>query len=144
MFGQLLPNKNKTATVSGHCSCPEFRPKFGHLNTPSIYVCRAAPCFPSLTAYLCSLIACLACLCGRGLVRANRHDLSATLGLAVLPLCLRPPAVGTLKGYFKALEYEYRVKTVTLGTIKRYSIISLTLYLEWYSAYSIVGSGRPH
>jgi hypothetical protein len=31
----------------------------------------------------------LACLCGRGLVRANRHALSATLGLAVLPSCLR-------------------------------------------------------
>jgi hypothetical protein len=34
MFGQLLPNKNKNTTVSGHCSCPEFRPEFGHLNTP--------------------------------------------------------------------------------------------------------------
>jgi hypothetical protein len=48
------------------------------------------------------------------------------------------------KGYSKALEYEYRVKTVALGTLKRYSIISLTLYLEWYSAYSIVGSDGPH
>jgi hypothetical protein len=57
---------------------------------------------------------------------------------------LRLAAVGTLKGYSKALEYEYRVKTVVLGTLKRYSIISLTLYLECYSAYSIVGSGGPH
>jgi hypothetical protein len=30
----------------------------------------------------------------------------------------------------KALEYEYRVKTAALGTLKRYSIFSLTLYLE--------------
>jgi hypothetical protein len=29
--------------------------------------------------------------------------------------------VGTLKRYSKALEYEYRVKTVALGTLKRYS-----------------------
>jgi hypothetical protein len=57
---------------------------------------------------------------------------------------LRLPAVGTLKGYSEALEYEYRVKTAALGTLKRYSILSLTLYLEWYSAYSIVGSGGPH
>jgi hypothetical protein len=57
---------------------------------------------------------------------------------------LRLPAVGYSKGYSKALEYEYRVKTAALGTLKRYSIISLTLYLEYYSAYSIVGSGRPH
>jgi hypothetical protein len=40
------------------------------------------------------------------------------------------PAVVTLKRYSKALEYEYRVKTVVLDTIKRYSILSLTLYLE--------------
>jgi hypothetical protein len=53
-------------------------------------------------------------------------------------------AVGTLKGYSKALEYEYRVKTAALDTLKWYSILSLTLYLEWYSAYSIVGSGGPH
>jgi hypothetical protein len=42
----------------------------------------------------------------------------------------RLPAVGTLKRYSKALEYEYRVKIAALGTLKRYSIISLTLYLE--------------
>jgi hypothetical protein len=54
------------------------------------------------------------------------------------------PAVGTLKRYSKALEYEYRVKTAALGTLKRYSIFSHTLYLEWYRAYSIVGSGGPH
>jgi hypothetical protein len=53
-------------------------------------------------------------------------------------------AVVTLKRYSKALEYEYRVKNAALGTLKRYSIFSLTLYLEWYSAYSIVGSGGPH
>jgi hypothetical protein len=40
---------------------------------------------------------------------------------------IRLPAVGTLKRYSKALEYEYRVKT---DTLKRYSILSLTLYLE--------------
>jgi hypothetical protein len=57
---------------------------------------------------------------------------------------LRLPAVGTLKGYSKTLEYEYRVKTAALGTLKRYYIFSLTLYLEWYSAYSIVDSGGPH
>jgi hypothetical protein len=57
---------------------------------------------------------------------------------------LRLPAVGTLKRYFKALEYEYRVKTTALGTLKQYSIISLTLYLEWYSAYSILYSGGSH
>jgi hypothetical protein len=45
-------------------------------------------------------------------------------------MALRLPAVDTLKRYSKALEYEYRVKTAALGTIKRYSIISLTLYLE--------------
>ena len=55
----------------------------------SVYICRAAPCFsPSLLVSV-SLIAYLACLCGRGLVRANRHALPATLGLAVLPSCLR-------------------------------------------------------
>jgi hypothetical protein len=59
-------------------------------------------------------------------------------------IAFRLPAVGTLKRYSKALEYEYRVKTVALGTLKRYSIISLTLYLEWYSAYSILYSGGPH
>jgi hypothetical protein len=58
--------------------------------------------------------------------------------------CLRLTAVGTLKGYSKTLEYEYRVKTAALGTLKRYSILSLTLYLEWYSADSILGSGVPH
>jgi hypothetical protein len=48
-------------------------------------------------------------------------------------LCLglfRLPAVGYSKEYFKALEYEYRVKIVALGTLKRYFILSLTLYLE--------------
>jgi hypothetical protein len=57
---------------------------------------------------------------------------------------VRLTAVGTLKEYSKALEYEYRVKTAALGTLKRYSIISLTLYLEWYNAYSIVDSGGLH
>jgi hypothetical protein len=36
----------------------------------------------------------------------------------------------TRSGYSKALEYEYRVKTTALDTLKRYSILSLTLYLE--------------
>jgi hypothetical protein len=31
---------------------------------------------------------------------------------------VRLPAVGTLKRYSKALEYEYRVKTTALGTLK--------------------------
>jgi hypothetical protein len=57
---------------------------------------------------------------------------------------LRLSTVGTLKRYSKALEYEYRVKTAALSTLKRYSILSLTLYLEWYSAYSILYSGGPH
>jgi hypothetical protein len=52
-------------------------------------------------------------------------------------------AMGTLKRYYKALEYEYRVKTAALGTLKRYSILSLTLYLEWYSTYSILYSDGP-
>jgi hypothetical protein len=56
---------------------------------------------------------------------------------------VRLPAVGTLKGFSKALEYEYRVKTAALGTLKRYSIFSLTLYLEWYNAYSIVDNDGP-
>jgi hypothetical protein len=45
-------------------------------------------------------------------------------------LAIRLPAVEYSKGYSKALEYEYRVKTAALGTLKRYSILSLTLYLE--------------
>jgi hypothetical protein len=57
---------------------------------------------------------------------------------------LRLPAVDTLKRYSKALEYEYRVKIAALSTLKRYFIISLTLYLEWYCAYSILYSGGPH
>jgi hypothetical protein len=48
----------------------------------------------------------------------------ATIGM------VRLPAVGYSKGYSKALEYEYRVKIAALGTLKRYFIISLTLYLE--------------
>jgi hypothetical protein len=31
---------------------------------------------------------------------------------------LRLPAVGTLKRYSKALEYEYRVKTAALDTLE--------------------------
>jgi hypothetical protein len=54
------------------------------------------------------------------------------------------PAVGTLKRYSKTLEYKYRVKTAALDTLKRYSILSLTLYLEWYCTYSILYSGGPH
>jgi hypothetical protein len=48
---------------------------------------------------------------------------------------LRLSVVGTLKRYSKALEYEYRVKIAALGTLKRYYILSLTLYLELYNAY---------
>jgi hypothetical protein len=66
----------------------------------------------------------------------------STLKVQRIPT-LRLPVVGTLKGYSKALEYEYRVKIAVLSTLKRYSIISFTLYLEWYSAYSIVDSGGP-
>jgi hypothetical protein len=55
----------------------------------------------------------------------------------------RLPVVGTLKRYSKALEYKYRVKTAALDTLKRYSIISLILYLEWYCAYSILNSDGP-
>jgi hypothetical protein len=46
----------------------------------------------------------------------------------LLRLLLRLPAVGTLKGYSKALEYEYRVKTAALGTLKRYSILSHSIF----------------
>jgi hypothetical protein len=45
-------------------------------------------------------------------------------------LVFRLPAVRYSEGYSKALEYEYRVKTAAFGTLKRYSIIFLTLYLE--------------
>jgi hypothetical protein len=41
---------------------------------------------------------------------------------------LRLPVMGTLKRYSKALEYEYRVKTVVPGTLKRYSIF-FSLYI---------------
>jgi hypothetical protein len=51
-------------------------------------------------------------------------------GTNIHPLGIRLPAVVTLKQYSKALEYEYRVKNAALGTLKRYSILSLTLYLE--------------
>jgi hypothetical protein len=51
-------------------------------------------------------------------------------GAGALPNRPLDPAVDTLKRYSKALEYEYRVKTAALGTLKQYSIISLTLYLE--------------
>jgi hypothetical protein len=62
--------------------------------------------------------------------------------LRVLPL--RLSAVAYSKWYSKVLEYEYRVKTAALDTLKRYSILSLTLYLEQYSIYSIVRSGGPY
>jgi hypothetical protein len=57
---------------------------------------------------------------------------------------VRLPAMGILKRYSKTLEYEYRVKTAAVDTLKRYFILSLTLYLEWYNAYSILYSGGPH
>jgi hypothetical protein len=41
---------------------------------------------------------------------------------------VRLPAVGTLNGSSNALEYEYRVKTATLDTLKRYSIISPSIF----------------
>jgi hypothetical protein len=50
--------------------------------------------------------------------------------LKMRPELDRLPAVAYSKRYSKALEYEYRVKTATLGTLKRYYILSLTLYLE--------------
>jgi hypothetical protein len=51
------------------------------------------------------------------------------------PVCccrlrLRLSAVAYSKWYSKALEYEYKVKTAALDTLKWYSILSLTLYLE--------------
>jgi hypothetical protein len=36
MFEQLLPNKNKIATVPDVLFMSEFRPEFGHLNRPSV------------------------------------------------------------------------------------------------------------
>jgi hypothetical protein len=59
---------------------------------------------------------------------ANSAELDASVFLC-LP-SLRLPVLGTLKQYSKILEYENRVKTAALGTLKRYSIFSLTLYLE--------------
>jgi hypothetical protein len=70
---------------------------------------------------------------------ADRHVSSAARDAGTLDY---PP--GYLKQYFKALEYEYRIKTAALGTLKRYSILSLTLYLEWYCVYSILYSGGAH
>jgi hypothetical protein len=43
---------------------------------------------------------------------------------------IRLPAVAYSKRYSKILEYEYRVKTAALISLKRYFILSLTLYLE--------------
>jgi hypothetical protein len=43
---------------------------------------------------------------------------------------VRLPQWLLLQRYSKALEYEYKVKTVALATLKRYFIFSLTLYLE--------------
>jgi hypothetical protein len=61
--------------------------------------------------------------------RPGRQRLHRTAGCYPDPapvVSARLPALG----YSKALEYKYRVKTVALGTLKRYSIFSLTLYLE--------------
>jgi hypothetical protein len=73
-------------------------------------------------------------------VRTNNHHLVASEsdGIFIPPSLfdevwirgVRLAAVGNLKRYSKVLEYKYRVKTVTLGTLKRYFIFSLTLYLE--------------
>jgi hypothetical protein len=43
---------------------------------------------------------------------------------------LRLATVAYCKRYSKVLKYEYRIKTAVLDTLKRYSILSLTLYLE--------------
>jgi hypothetical protein len=40
------------------------------------------------------------------------------------------PAAASLKRYYKAFEYEYKVKVAALDPLKRYFIIFLTLYLE--------------
>jgi hypothetical protein len=68
----------------------------------------------------------------------NKYQTFFSLSPLSLPLSslvlyspnLRLPAVGYFKGYSKALEYEYRVKTAALSTLKQYYILSLTLYLE--------------
>jgi hypothetical protein len=67
-----------------------------------------------------------------GVMIAALHFQSARLDSLLLRIGsgLRLPAVGTLKRYSKGLEYEYRVKTAALDTLKRYSIFSLTLYIE--------------
>jgi hypothetical protein len=70
-------------------------------------------------------------LCRNGRFALNSDNMikgSSVRGLGAF--LLRLPAAGTLKRYSKALEYEYRVKTAALGTLKWYSILSLTLYLE--------------
>jgi hypothetical protein len=91
---------------------------------------------------------------GQGLRTSGRgvhHVLCLTGGYSRHRQDIRPGtlarvrlAVATLKRYSKAEEYKYRVKTAALSTLKRYSILSLTLYLEWYCAYSILYSGGPH
>jgi hypothetical protein len=64
-------------------------------------------------------------------VLPNRNNMTKNKSneVSITVTVVRLPVVGTLKRYSKALEYEYRVKTAALGTLKRYSIISLTLYL---------------
>jgi hypothetical protein len=57
----------------------------------------------------------------------NRHSSTHVHGP---PPLLRLAAVAYSKRYSKALEYKYRVKTAALDTLKRYSILFLTLYLE--------------
>jgi hypothetical protein len=65
-------------------------------------------------------------------VRVNEAGVSHTrshCGLKVLGLVYTTRS-RYLKRYSKALEYEYKIKTAALDTLKRYSIIFLTLYLE--------------
>jgi hypothetical protein len=56
---------------------------------------------------------------GAGLRRAGQHGAAVYSVEADLDTpSLRLPAVGTLNRCSKALEYEYRVKTAALGTLK--------------------------
>jgi hypothetical protein len=114
LLSLVSPWLHKFCQITTKSATETLPQKISHLNTPSAYSLH-------LHNYVCRAIK-----------------------FAETDAGLRLTAVGTLKRYSKALEYEYRVKTATLGTLKRYSIFSLTLYLEWYNAYSIVGSDGPH
>jgi hypothetical protein len=100
MFGQLLPNKNKMLQY-----------KTVILSSPIQGTKQGQKEFQTLLTEV--------------LLNAT-YATGATRNHAAL--C--SDSLGYSKGYSKALEYEYKVKIAALGTLKQYSIFSLTLYLE--------------